>query len=59
MKDVLVSKTSGAPDLDTLANAYIYLQVLPLLSALPSFHSTSLTPHQIYCDDSVERGLKI
>ena len=33
MKDVLVSKASGAPDLDTLANAYIYLQVPPLLSA--------------------------
>ena len=52
MKDVLVSKASGAPDLDTLANAYIYLQVLSVLSVLPSCHSTSLTPHQVYCDDS-------
>ena len=32
MKDVLVSKTLGAPDLDALANAYIYLQVHSLLS---------------------------
>ncbi len=27
VKDVLVDKTAGAPDLNTLANAYIYLQV--------------------------------
>ena len=27
VKDVLVDRTAGAPDLDTLANAYIYLQV--------------------------------
>lgn len=27
VKDILVDKDAGAPDLDTLANAYIYLQV--------------------------------
>lgn len=51
MKDVLVSKTSGAPDLDTLANAYIYLQVPFLLSASllspasPICHSTTPSRH--------------
>ena len=31
VKDVLVDTTAGAPDLNTLANAYIYLQVYCLL----------------------------
>lgn len=52
VKDVLVDRTSGAPDLDTLANAYIYLQVLAALCPLSMQQHTVLLPLALHANPS-------